>query len=97
MPLYEYKCWDCGQKRVARRPVDQRDEPLWCDADGEVLGRMDRIFTPTTTITIPAAFGVNQRDFAPPREAREYLGNDSQSHAPRQESFEKFLERDLRA
>lgn len=93
MPLYDFKCRECDHAFEQRVPVSVRvvNCPACLFKDGL------RQFSVTRNISIPSAFGVNQRDYAPPREAREYLGNDSQSHAPAAESLEQFLERDLRA
>jgi putative FmdB family regulatory protein len=95
VPLYTYRCDRCRAEFDRRTSVGWRDTVLCCRVCEEGLAK--RVFIPTANITIPAAFGVFQRDLTPPREAMEYLGNDSQSHAPKQESLEQFLERDLRA
>jgi putative FmdB family regulatory protein len=94
VPLYTYRCDRCGDVSERRSPVGLRNTVWVCKVCDEGLAQ--RLFVPTANITIPAAFGVFQRDLTPPREAMEYLGNDSQSHAPKQESLEQFLERDLR-
>lgn len=40
MPVYEYKCPNCGCEESASRPIDQRDRLApWCLNCGETMER----------------------------------------------------------
>lgn len=34
MPIYEYRCPDCGDEKDSLRPVSERDNRTVCPADG---------------------------------------------------------------
>lgn len=44
MPTYEYTCIECDTSKDLIRPVDERDEPVFCESCGYT---MNRVYNPS--------------------------------------------------
>lgn len=82
MPLYEYRCEECGLYFDRKEMTEMRNALQacpWCAGDA------GRIFTPTANIVIAEHFRHNQRDFLPPKGDPAWdkiqMGGDSQIHS----------------
>ena len=47
MPLYEYRCPDCERVDTLFRPIDQRNDPVYC-RDCTTGPLMERVYGPQT-------------------------------------------------
>jgi putative FmdB family regulatory protein len=69
MPRYEYECADCGGREERVRPTYLRDGYCMCS---QCDGSLERVFTPTAAIAIPAHFGKQRGWHLPPKESPEW-------------------------
>lgn len=64
MPIYTYRCEECGLDQDLYAPAERRDETRICrHCDGDA----ERVFTPTANIVVPTAFGMRKNWHLPPR------------------------------
>lgn len=64
MPIYVYRCEECGFENESRAPVMWRE--CWMECP-RCKGKMRKQFTPTANLIVPSHFRVNQRDLLPPK------------------------------
>jgi putative FmdB family regulatory protein len=87
MPIYEYRCDSCRRHFEARQPVLLRDA-----ARCECGIRAERVFTPTSQILIPAAFGLPM-DWAGTGGEGQSLSGRSQIKKPRTETLKQAFDK----
>jgi putative FmdB family regulatory protein len=49
MPLYEYKCFECGEITEVLRPIKSRDDATYCTSCGSATERIMSRFNTLTT------------------------------------------------
>lgn len=93
MPIYTYKCDNCGQEMGRRRSVEDRNVPEKCFCGYPA----SRYFEPgAVQIQVPEHFRHLQGDFLPGAgdteawDARQ--GTGSTSHAPRQQTLKEAFD-----
>lgn len=87
MPLYDWKCIDCGHTFEERAPANA---VVFCPLCDDFA---DRQFTPNANITIPGHFGRDRGwHLSPgPRGPDSEVNSNSTVHSPRRQTFrEKF-------
>jgi len=88
MPIYTYRCEECGEKQPQKRSVAERDALAICfDCGGEAK----RIFDPTAHLIIPAAFQLPM-DWAGTGGEGQSLTGRSQIRKPRTESLREAFD-----
>lgn len=97
MPIYEYDCQDCGERREEVRPMARREEPAVCACGGEA----QVIFTPTPFVYTAAHFRLPRTWCLPAKEDTagwEARCNSSQVHYTKpkpKETLKEHLTREL--